>query len=76
MSNEYNNIGEVAEWFKAAVLKTASPKGDVSSNLTLSAISYRKREKISGKRDKSTDGVKELVINLLYVSEIRVKVTT
>lgn len=30
----------MAEWFKAAVLKTASPKGDVGSNPTPSA-SYR-----------------------------------
>ncbi len=28
----------MAEWFKAAVLKTASPKGDVGSNPTPSAI--------------------------------------
>jgi hypothetical protein len=27
----------MAEWFKAAVLKTASPKGDVGSNPTPSA---------------------------------------
>jgi hypothetical protein len=32
--------GEVAERFKAAVLKTAEPKGSVSSNLTLSAIAF------------------------------------
>lgn len=30
--------GEVAEWFKAPVLKTGGPQGPVSSNLTLSAI--------------------------------------
>ena len=30
--------GEVAEWFKAAVLKTAEVQASVSSNLTLSAI--------------------------------------
>ncbi len=30
--------GEVAEWFKATVLKTVVPKGTVSSNLTLSAV--------------------------------------
>ena len=30
----------MAEWFKAAVLKTASPKGDVGSNPTPSA-NYR-----------------------------------
>ena len=30
--------GEVAERFKAAVLKTAELKGSVSSNLTLSAM--------------------------------------
>ncbi len=29
--------GEVAEWFKAADLKSADPQGSVSSNLTLSA---------------------------------------
>lgn len=29
--------GSVAEWFKAAVLKTVEPKGSVSSNLTTSA---------------------------------------
>ena len=28
----------MAEWFKAAVLKTASPKGDVGSNPTPSAM--------------------------------------
>lgn len=31
-------IGRVAEWSKAAVLKTVSPKGDVGSNPTPSAI--------------------------------------
>jgi hypothetical protein len=31
-------IGRLAEWFKAAVLKTADLKGSVSSNLTPSAI--------------------------------------
>ncbi len=30
--------GEVAEWFKATVLKTVVPQGTVSSNLTLSAL--------------------------------------
>jgi hypothetical protein len=30
--------GGMAEWFKAAVLKTASLKGDVGSNPTPSAI--------------------------------------
>ncbi len=30
-------MGEVAERFKATVLKTVVPKGTVSSNLTLSA---------------------------------------
>ncbi len=30
--------GGMAEWFKAAVLKTASPKGDVGSNPTPSAM--------------------------------------
>ena len=34
----YDN-GEVAEWFKAAVLKTAECNSSVSSNLTFSAIS-------------------------------------
>ncbi len=29
--------GEMAEWFKATVLKTVVPQGTVSSNLTLSA---------------------------------------
>jgi hypothetical protein len=33
----YDN-GEVAEWFKAAVLKTAEGNTSVSSNLTFSAI--------------------------------------
>ncbi len=32
-----SNLGEVAERFKATVLKTVVPKGTVSSNLTLSA---------------------------------------
>lgn len=31
-------MGRVAEWSKAAVLKTVSPKGDVGSNPTPSAI--------------------------------------
>ena len=30
----------MAEWFKAAVLKTASPKGDVGSNPTPSARKF------------------------------------
>ena len=30
--------GRVAEWFKAAVLKTEGPKGSVGSNPTSSAI--------------------------------------
>jgi hypothetical protein len=30
----------MAEWFKAAVLKTASPKGDVGSNPTPSAMHH------------------------------------
>ena len=30
--------GSLGEWFKPAVLKTADPKGSVSSNLTASAI--------------------------------------
>jgi hypothetical protein len=33
----YFQCGGMAEWFKAAVLKTASPKGDVGSNPTPSA---------------------------------------
>ena len=33
-----SHIGEVAEWFKAAVLKTAEVKASVGSNPTLSAI--------------------------------------
>jgi hypothetical protein len=33
--------GEVAEWFKAAVLKTAECNSSVSSNLTFSANYYR-----------------------------------
>jgi hypothetical protein len=37
--------GEVAEWFKAAVLKTAVLKGTVSSNLTLSAKKGRTSRK-------------------------------
>ena len=32
------SIGELAEWFKAAVLKIAGPKGSMSSNLILSSI--------------------------------------
>jgi hypothetical protein len=32
----------MAEWFKAAVLKTASPEGDVGSNPTPSAMSLPK----------------------------------
>ena len=32
--------GGMAEWFKAAVLKTASPKGDVGSNPTPSATNH------------------------------------
>src|SRR3989338_8894601 len=32
-----SNIGRVAEWFKATVLKTVVPQGTVSSNLTPSA---------------------------------------
>ena len=32
--------GGMAEWFKAAVLKTASPKGDVGSNPTPSAMHH------------------------------------
>lgn len=31
-------MGSVAEWFKAAVLKTAELKGSVSSNLTASVL--------------------------------------
>ena len=31
------HLGEVAEWSKAAVLKTADPQGSVGSNPTLSA---------------------------------------
>ena len=34
--------GGMAEWFKAAVLKTASPKGDVGSNPTPSAMHQRR----------------------------------
>ena len=34
------NWGGMAEWFKAAVLKTASPKGDVGSNPTPSATNH------------------------------------
>jgi hypothetical protein len=33
----------MAEWFKAAVLKTASPKGDVGSNPTPSARKFAKQ---------------------------------
>ena len=33
------NMGEVAEWFKAAVLKTVDPQGSGGSNPSLSAIS-------------------------------------
>ena len=32
--------GEVAEWFKAAVLKTVDPQGSGGSNPSLSAIFY------------------------------------
>ena len=35
------NYGEMAEWFKAAVLKTVNPKGFVGSNPTLSAITNK-----------------------------------
>jgi hypothetical protein len=35
-----SNCGGMAEWFKAAVLKTASPKGDVGSNPTPSAMHH------------------------------------
>ena len=34
------NSGGMAEWFKAAVLKTASLKGDVGSNPTPSAMYF------------------------------------
>ena len=34
------NCGGMAEWFKAAVLKTASLKGDVGSNPTPSATHH------------------------------------
>ena len=34
------NCGGMAEWFKAAVLKTASLKGDVGSNPTPSATNH------------------------------------
>jgi hypothetical protein len=34
------DYGGMAEWFKAAVLKTASPKGDVGSNPTPSAMHH------------------------------------
>lgn len=33
-------LGKVGEWFMPAVLKTAEPKGSVSSNLTLSATMW------------------------------------
>ena len=33
------NMGEVAEWFKAAVLKTVDPQGSGGSNPSLSATS-------------------------------------
>ena len=33
-----SNYGEVAEWFKAAVLKTVDPQGSGGSNPSLSAI--------------------------------------
>ncbi len=42
----------MAEWFKAAVLKTASPKGDVGSNPTPSAMHYV----VHGKYFKSSKG--------------------
>ena len=38
---DLNDIGEVAEWFKAAVLKTAEVNPSVSSNLTFSANNSR-----------------------------------
>ena len=34
------DCGGMAEWFKAAVLKTASLKGDVGSNPTPSAMRF------------------------------------
>jgi hypothetical protein len=42
--------GEVAEWFKATVLKTVDLQGSVSSNLTLSATrsSYRATRMLQG----------------------------
>lgn len=36
ISHLIHQIGEVAEWFKAAVLKTAEVKASVGSNPTLS----------------------------------------
>lgn len=40
--------GEVAEWFKAAVLKTAVPKGTGSSNLSSSATGGSNRAPADG----------------------------
>ena len=39
--------GGMAEWFKAAVLKTASLKGDVGSNPTPSAMYFRPSTSLS-----------------------------
>ena len=47
--------GGMAEWFKAAVLKTASPKGDVGSNPTPSAMHFQLSTSLSlgGSRSES-----------------------
>ena len=39
--NYKTDIGEMVEWFKAAVLKTAEAQASGSSNLPLSAIYYQ-----------------------------------
>ena len=41
------NIGEVAERFKAAVLKTVDPQGSGGSNPSLSAIFFSLQESIT-----------------------------
>jgi hypothetical protein len=55
----------MAEWFKAAVLKTVVPSGTVGSNPTPSAI----REDVRGEMAESAEGARLL-------SECRVKSST
>ena len=42
----YSKFGEVAEWFKAAVLKTAECNSSVSSNLTFSATNIQRPHRL------------------------------